>query len=92
MVLLKLRMRLKQGGGKDIDGEDEWQGDSSDDEIETGILTFLESVCGRVSWGKAKFNGMISSATLNNATTERIVTVSDDAFALLLLRTELKVG
>ena len=48
MVLLKLRMRLKQGGGEDIDGEDEWQGDSSDDEIETGILTFLESVCGRV--------------------------------------------
>ena len=45
------------------------------------------------TWGKAKFNGMISSATLNNATTERIVTVSDDAlFALLLLRTELKVG
>ena len=46
--------------------------------------TFLECVCGKKAWGKMKYHGMISSAKLNMSTTERIVTVSDEAFALLI--------
>ena len=46
--------------------------------------TFLECVCGKKAWGKMKYHAMISSAKLNMSTTERIVTVSDEAFALLL--------
>ena len=47
--------------------------------------TFIECVCGKKAWGKAKFIHLISRAKVNNATTERIVTVSDEAFALLLI-------
>ena len=46
---------------------------------------FLVSVCGARQWGKQKEHQLISKATLNS-TREKIVTKSDEAFALLLYK------
>ncbi|MGL6009651.1 MAG: hypothetical protein ACRC1D_09370 [Culicoidibacterales bacterium] len=45
--------------------------------------TFLESVCGRRNWGKMKANDLISNATEKGGR-DKVVTKSDEAFALLM--------
>jgi hypothetical protein len=49
------------------------------------IGEFLESVCGAQQWGKQKEHQLISKATLIG-TDEKIVTKSDEAFALLMYK------
>jgi hypothetical protein len=46
---------------------------------------FLESVCGARQWGKQKEHQLISKATLIG-TREKIVTKSNETFALLLYK------
>jgi hypothetical protein len=50
---------------------------------------FLDCVCGRRSWGHHKYHDLISEA-VNRDTGTAVVTVSDEAFGLLLLETYLE--
>jgi hypothetical protein len=44
----------------------------------------LECVSGKKAWGKAKYTSLVSKAATTDKTQGKIVTVSDEAFALLL--------
>jgi hypothetical protein len=47
--------------------------------------SFLECICGKKAWGKAKFTSLVSIADeSNNTRPAKFVTASDKAFALLL--------
>jgi hypothetical protein len=49
------------------------------------FASFLECVCGKKAWGKAKFTSLVSLASeSNNTRPAKLVTASDEAFALLL--------
>lgn len=45
--------------------------------------SFLDCVCGKKAWGRTKFTNLVSLASETNSTA-KIVTASDEAFALLL--------
>ena len=47
--------------------------------------SFMECVCGKKAWGKAKFTSLVSLASeSNNTRPAKLVTASDKAFALLM--------
>ena len=46
--------------------------------------SFLEHVSGMKAWGRAKYTSLVSKAATADKTQGKIVTVSDEAFALLL--------
>ena len=46
--------------------------------------SFLECVCGKKAWGKAKYVSLVSLACETNRTAAKLVTMSDEAFALLI--------